>query len=29
MVEGNAIPSQQFKDAHNMWKQSAIPTLWP
>jgi len=29
MIEGNAAPTQQFKDAHYMWGQSAIPTLWP
>jgi hypothetical protein len=24
----NAIPAWKFKDAHHMWGQSAIPTLW-
>jgi hypothetical protein len=25
----NATPAWQFKDAHYMWEQSVIPTLWP
>jgi len=27
MGEGNVILAQQFKDAHCMWGQNAIPTL--
>jgi len=27
MVEGNAIPAQQFKGAHYMWGQNARVTL--
>ncbi len=27
--EGNAILTWQFMDAHYMWGQNAIPTLWP
>jgi len=27
MGKRNAIPPQQFMDAHCMWGQSAIPTL--
>jgi len=29
MEDGNAIPTQQFKDAHYMWGQSAILTFDP
>jgi len=27
MREGNAIHAGQFKDAHYMWGQNAMPTL--
>jgi hypothetical protein len=29
MREKNLILTWQFKDAHYMWGQNAIPTLWP
>jgi hypothetical protein len=29
MLEGNAIPSRQFKGAHYMWGQNEILALWP